>query len=186
MVIRALLLIFLVATCEVVAAQQNIDVGLTIEYVPSSEVRVGEIVEIRTRVTNYSTVALSSGVLVDTSFIDPNFFIRDQFSTVNSIVESCAPDILCPRCLRLGILQAGESRYCFYRLRAVARGQAPSRERFSAMFFTAGIDSNPDNNTQISAVSIIGETLQAPMSIVSYFTMALLVLGVGLFAARRG
>jgi hypothetical protein len=166
-------------------AQQVFDVGLSYEYLPSNRVRVGEIIDVRLVVTNYSTVPVEGALKVDNTYSDPDFLISDQFNAISAIGETCQLDFTCGNsCFQVGTIPVGESRFCSVKVRAIEKRQTPAKGRWIAATFGGGPDSNPANNIRMYELSI-ADTVQAPLSIASYLTIALLVLGLGMFAARR-
>jgi hypothetical protein len=182
---RQLLLSSLFSFSPLLWAQQNIDVGLSFEYQPSNQVRVGEVIEVRFVVTNYSTVPVEGALKVDNTYIDPDIAIRDEFNAISAIGDTCQLDFTCGNsCFQVGTIPVGESRFCSVKLRAIRKVQTPDKSRWIAATFGSAPDSNPANNIGILEVSI-AETVQAPLSIASYLTITLLVLGLGMFAARR-
>jgi hypothetical protein len=181
---RLLLLILLVSVSKFLWAQQISDTAITCEYVPGMPTPLGQVVEVRLRLSNNSDLPVSGGVFLDESYIDPNISVRDEFIATSAF--SCPQEPSCSSCYIVGTIAPRSSGFCSSSLRATTRGLAPAR--FRALTFTYGniTDPNPSNNSVICELSISGgTTLQAPISLASYLMMAGLVLGIGVWAARR-
>ena len=154
--------------------QPQIDLQLTFEADPPMPWVVGQEGEVRLRVTNLSptqSARAQIGPVEQFGPLDPPYSgpPRDEFQTLISFVQNCP---LIGSGLPFGItsflvgdIPAGESRFCFARLRAVRKRDAPNVSNWVASHFNnQSSDPNPANNTATILYSIAAEARPVPLS----------------------
>ena len=161
--------------------QPQIDLQLTNEADPPMPWVVGQEGEVRLRVTNLST-PLNTRARINPflNMFSPPYAgpPRDEFQTLVSIPENCPLDPECQRfgqfCFEVGIIPAGESRFCYARLKALRKREAPNTARYDTYHFeNQAIDPDLSNNSVTRSYSILAEPLSVPLS---PWTASLLVL----------
>ena len=148
--------------------QPQIDLQLTFEADPPMPWVVGQEGEVRLRVTNLSPTLSARAQIgpVGPPYSGPP---RDEFQTLVSFPQNCS---LVGSGLPFGITEylvgdipAGESRFCFARLRAVRKRDAPNVSNWVASHFNnQSSDPNPANNTATILYSIAAEARPVPLS----------------------
>ena len=164
--------------------QPQIDLQLTFEADPPMPWVVGQEGEVRLRVTNLSTTLSARAQIgpIDPPYSGPP---RDEFQTLVSFAQNCSIvgsgspfDIIG---FVVGDIPAGESRFCFARLRAVRKRDAPNVSNWVASHFNnQASDPSPANNTATTLYSIAAEVRPVPLS---GWAASLLVLALMAFSS---
>lgn len=174
--------------------QPQIDLQLTFEADPPMPWVVGQEGEIRLRVTNLSTTTSAR------ARINPllNMFSppysgppRDEFQNAGiSFAQNCPIDPECQRfgqlCFEVGTIPAGESRFCFSRIRAVRKRDVPFTSQYFVYHFeNQALDPDLTNNTVTGSFSILADTISVPISAWATSLLVFVLMAIGTASLRN-
>ena len=167
--------------------QPEIDLQLTFESDPLMPWVVGQEGEVRLRVTNLSTKLAARARInfvgdFTVPYVGPP---RDEFRNLGiGFTQNCPNVTECNRfgqiCYEVGNIPAGESRFCYARIRAFRKRDIPFTSQYIAYHFeNAAIDPNEANNLTTLTLAIAEVPLSIPLSpwAKSLLVLALMAFG---------